>query len=211
MFDYDMNLVFTSLEGAQEFYAVEGLAGGIGVRVDDAYRVDEIKNDIQIAIGFDYFVRSWSDLNKNLFNALKLEKITMFIILALIVLVACFNIASTLIMIVMEKTKDIGILKSLGATNGRIRNIFMLNGFLIGFLGTALGAIGGFILCHLLKTYQFIKLPRDIYYIDKLPVDLNLTDAMAVIVAAVAISLISTLYPAWQAAKMEPVEALRYE
>ena len=211
MFDYDMNLVFTSLEGAQVFYAVEGLAGGIGVKVDNVHDAGRIKDEIQSCIGFDYWVRSWSDLNKNLFSALKLEKITMFIILALIVLVACFNIVSTLIMMVMEKTRDIGILKSIGATNRSIRNIFMLNGFFIGFSGTAIGAAGGFILCHLLDKYQFVKLPRDIYYIDRLPVNLNLVDAGTVIIAAIAISLVSTLYPAWQAARMEPVEALRYE
>ncbi|MBU1148203.1 MAG: lipoprotein-releasing ABC transporter permease subunit [Candidatus Omnitrophica bacterium] len=211
MFDYDMNLVFTSIEGAQEFYAVEGMAGGIGVKVDNLHNADQIRDQIQSEIGFDFWARSWSDLNKNLFSALKLEKITMFIILALIVLVACFNIISTLIMMVMEKTKDIGILKSIGATNAKIRNIFMLNGFFIGFTGTALGAAGGFLLCHLLDKYEFVKLPRDIYYIDKLPVNLNLIDAATVIIAAIAISLISTLYPAWQAARMEPVEALRYE
>ena len=211
MFDYDMNLVFTSIEGAQEFYAVSGMAGGIGVKVDNLHNADQIRDQIQSEIGFDFWARSWSDLNKNLFSALKLEKITMFIILALIVLVACFNIISTLIMMVMEKTKDIGILKSIGATNAKIRNIFMLNGFFIGFTGTALGAAGGFLLCHLLDKYEFVKLPRDIYYIDKLPVNLNLADAATVIIAAIAISLISTLYPAWQAARMEPVEALRYE
>lgn len=211
MFDYDMNLVFTSISGAQDFYGVGDVAGGIGVKVKDAYKADRIKNKIQETIGFDYWVRSWADLNKNLFSALKLEKMTMFIILALIVLVACFNIISTLIMMVMEKTKDIGILKSIGATNGSIRNIFMLNGFLIGFLGTTLGAACGFILCYFLKTYQFIKLPRDIYYIDKLPVNLETSDILTVLVAAMAISLISTVYPAWQAAKLEPVDALRYE
>lgn len=211
MFDYDMNLVFTSIEGAQDFYGVEGLAGGIGVKVDDVHMADSIKNEIQSSVGFDYWVRSWTDLNKNLFSALKLEKITMFIILALIVVVACFNIVSTLIMMVIEKTKDIGILKSIGATNSNIRRIFVLNGFFIGFLGTALGAAGGFILCHLLKTYQFIKLPRDIYYIDRLPVNVNIGDSLIVIMAAIVISFVSTLYPAWQAARMEPVEALRYE
>lgn len=211
MFDYDMNLVFTSLGAAQEFYKVENLAGGIGVKVDDVYKADDIKNEIQESIGFAYWARSWSDLNRNLFSALKLEKITMFIILALIVLVACFNIISTLIMMTMEKTKDIGILKSIGVTNAKIRNIFMLNGFFIGFLGTVLGAAGGFLLCYLLKTYEFVKLPRDIYYIDRLPVDLNISDAMTVIIAAMAISLVSTIYPALQAARMEPVEALRYE
>ena len=114
-------------------------------------------------------------------------------------------------MMVMEKTKDIGILKSIGATNSKIRNIFMLNGFFIGFLGTALGAAGGFTLCYLLKTYEFVKLPRDIYYIDRLPVDLNFMDAGAVIIAAILISLASTVYPAWQASRLEPVQALRYE
>ncbi|MBU1912514.1 MAG: lipoprotein-releasing ABC transporter permease subunit [Candidatus Omnitrophica bacterium] len=211
MFEYDMNLVFTNLEGAQAFYATGNVAGGIGVRVDDVNRADSIKKNVQEKIGFDYWVRSWSELNKNLFSALKLEKITMFIILALIVVVACFNIASTLIMMVMEKTKDIGILKSIGADNRSIRKIFMLDGFLIGFAGTVLGAIGGFGLSYLLKTYQFIQLPKDIYYIDRLPVNLELLDSITVIAAAMLISLLSTLYPSWQAAKMEPVEALRYE
>jgi lipoprotein-releasing system permease protein len=211
MFDYDMNLVFASIEGAQDFYGVEGLAGGIGIKVDDVYRADRIKNEIQRSIGFGYWVKSWSDLNKNLFSALKLEKITMFIILALIVVVACFNIISTLIMMVMEKTRDIGILKSIGTTNSSIKKIFMLNGFFVGFLGTALGATGGFILCGLLKRYEFIKLPRDIYYIERLPIDLNIMDAITVIASAIVITLVSTVYPAWQAARMEPVEALRYE
>lgn len=211
MFDYDMNLVFTNMEGAQDFYGIDNLAGGIGVKIDNVYRADSVKNQIQEEIGFDYWVRSWTDLNKNLFSALKLEKVTMFVILALIVVVACFNIASTLIMVVMEKTKDIGILKAIGAANSGIRNIFMLNGFLVGLLGTILGAAGGFFLCHLLKTYQFIKLPRDIYYIDKLPVNLRMVDSLAVIIVAITISLVSTLYPAWRAARMEPVDALRYE
>ncbi|MDP2980503.1 MAG: lipoprotein-releasing ABC transporter permease subunit [Candidatus Omnitrophota bacterium] len=211
MFEYDMNLIFTNLESAQNFYAAGNMAGGIGVKVDDVNGADRIKKDVQKKIGFDYWVRSWPELNKNLFSALKLEKITMFIILALIVVVACFNIASALIMMVMEKTKDIGILKSIGADNRSIRKIFMLDGFLIGFAGTFIGAIGGFGLCYLLKTYQFIKLPKDIYYIDRLPVNLELSDSMIVIVAAILISLLSTLYPSWQAAEMEPVEALRYE
>ncbi|MCX5692361.1 MAG: lipoprotein-releasing ABC transporter permease subunit [Candidatus Omnitrophica bacterium] len=211
MFEYDMSLIFTNLESAQNFYATGNAAGGIGVKVDDVNRADFIKKDVQKKIGFDYWVRSWSELNKNLFSALKLEKIVMFIILALIVVVACFNIASALIMMVMEKTKDIGILKSIGADNISIRKIFMLDGFLIGFAGTFIGAIGGFSLCYLLKTYQFIKLPKDIYYIDRLPVNLELSDSIIVIAAAILISLLSTLYPSWQAAKMEPVEALRYE
>jgi len=211
MFEYDMSLIFTILESAQNFYAAGNVAGGIGIRVDDADKAGMIKKEIQKTLGFDYWVRSWTELNKNLFSALKLEKITMFIILALIVVVACFNIASTLIMTVMEKTKDIGILKSIGANNLSIRRIFMLDGFLIGFTGTVLGAAAGFLICYLLKTYQFIKLPSDIYYIDRLPVNLEWSDSIAVLASAIIISLVSTLYPAWQASRMEPVEALRYE
>ena len=112
---------------------------------------------------------------------------------------------------VMEKTKDIGILKSIGTPNSSIKKIFMFNGFFIGSIGTAIGSGMGILLCHLLKTYQFVKLPRDIYYIDRLPVNLNLTDSLTVVIAAIVISLVSTIYPAWQAARMEPAEALRYE
>lgn len=211
MFDYDMNLVFTNIEGAQDFYKVSNLAGGIGIKVDNVYNAEKIKASIQEEIGFDYWVRSWAELNKNLFSALKLEKITMFIILALIVLVACFNIASTLIMMVVEKTKDIGILKSMGATGLSIKKIFILDGFLIGFLGTFFGTMGGIGVCWFLKKYQFVKLPKDIYYIDKLPVNLELSDIMVVLIAAICISLAATIYPASQAAKMQVVDALRYE
>ncbi|MFH1478685.1 MAG: lipoprotein-releasing ABC transporter permease subunit [Candidatus Omnitrophota bacterium] len=211
MFDYDMNLVFSNLASSQEFYGVNGLAGGIGIRLHDVDRVDEVKNIIQETIGYSYWVSSWKDLNKNLFSALQLEKITMFIILALIVLVACFNIVSTLIMMVMEKTKDIGILKAIGSKSSSIRKIFVFNGFFIGLAGTVLGGSCGVLLCVLLGTYGFVKLPRDIYYIDKLPVNLNPMDIFTVVSIAILISLVSTLYPAYQASRMQPVEALRYE
>jgi lipoprotein-releasing system permease protein len=149
-------------------------------------------------------------MNKNLFSALKLEKAVMFIILALIVLVAAFNIASSLIMMVIEKTKDIAILKAMGATSGSIRKIFILKGMVIGVVGTVAGTVAGVAICWALKHYQFIELPGDVYYITTLPVVLKVRDVMAIAAAAILICFLSTLYPATQAARLQPVEAIRY-
>ncbi|MFH0839076.1 MAG: lipoprotein-releasing ABC transporter permease subunit [Candidatus Omnitrophota bacterium] len=211
MYEYDAGLVFITLEDAQEFLGVGELVSGVGVKIDDLYKAEVIKESLQKLLGYEYWVLTWMDVNKNLFSALKLEKTVMFIILTLIVIVACFNIISTLIMVVMEKTRDIGILKAIGLTNGSIMKIFSLQGLIIGLIGTALGACGGFFLSYLLKTYQFIKLPPDIYYIDKLPVNVEIRDSVLIIVASILISFFSTLYPAYQASRLNPVEALRYE
>lgn len=211
MYEYDMNLAFSSLNSAERLFDAPGLVNSIGVKLEKVYQAGRVKRQIQEMLGFPYWVRSWMDINRNLFSALRLEKTAMFIILALIVLVACFNIVSTLIMVVMEKTKDIGILKSIGATNKSIKKIFSSEGLIIGLSGTALGAGAGFLLCYLLKTYRFIKLPPDIYYIDRLPVRVEWTDSVIIILAAIIISWVATLYPARRAAKLNPVEALRYE
>lgn len=210
-YEYDSALAFVGLKYAQELFGTEGKAGGIGVKIDNEYLAPELRIKFQKELGFPFYVKTWIDLNKSLFSALKLEKLAMFWILALIVTVACFNIAATLIMVVMEKTKDIGILKAIGATNNSIRVIFTLQGFIIGVIGTALGVAGGLGLGYLLERYQFIKLPRDIYYIDRFPVDIQYTDVAAIVVAALAISLLACLYPAWQASRLNPVDALRYE
>jgi lipoprotein-releasing system permease protein len=153
----------------------------------------------------------WMQMNKNLFSALKLEKFAMFVILVLIILVASFNIISNLIMNVIEKSREIAILKAIGATNKSIMAIFMIQGLFIGILGTTIGVLGGFFLSYILNTYQLIKLPADVYYLSHLPVKMNLFDFVTVSLSAITITFLATIYPAWQAAKLDPVEPLRYE
>jgi len=211
MYDYDSNVVFCRIEDAQRIFVMPGTITGVGVKLTDPYRAENFAAKLARDVNYMYNIRTWADLNRNLFSALKLEKLTMFIILALIVVVACFNIASTLIMMVIEKTKDIGILKSIGATNKMVNSIFTLEGLLIGLMGTALGLIVGIGLCGLLKKYQFIQLPKEIYYIDHLPVQMQWSDAIIISASAVLISLFATVYPAWQAARLNAVDALRYE
>jgi lipoprotein-releasing system permease protein len=212
MYDYDMNLLLVGIPQAQEIFSLgTDLVTGVSVKLNDIYQAGKIKKLIQDKIGFSYVVRTWMEINRNFFSALKLEKITMFIILSLIVLVAAFNIISTLIVIVSGKVKDIGILKALGASNASIRRIFTFQGFFIGLIGTLIGLGIGVALCLLLKKYQFIKLPQEVYYIDRLPVILQWQDIALIVLCAVVISFLSTIYPANKAAGLEPVEALRYE
>ncbi|MCD4764717.1 MAG: lipoprotein-releasing ABC transporter permease subunit [Desulfobacterales bacterium] len=210
MYEYDRSLAYMHIKDAQKILRMGDSVNGIEVRVNDIYNARNIAGRIVKELGFQYWARDWMQMNQNLFSALKLEKTVMFIILALIVLVAAFNIASTLIMMVMEKTKDIAILKAMGATNKSIRKIFVFKGIVIGSIGTILGVCLGFILCTVLKYYQFIELPGDVYYITTLPVKLELLDVVMIASAAMAISFLATLYPARQASKLDPVEAIRY-
>lgn len=211
MYDYDLNLIFTDLKTAQNILGLKDQYSAVAVKLDNLYLADKIKKELGTALGFDYNLKTWMDANQNFFAALKLEKLTMFIILTLVILVASFNIVSTLVVMVIEKTKDIGILKAIGMSSGQIRRIFTYEGILIGTLGIFFGTCSGIGLCMLLKKYQFVKLPRDIYYIDRLPVSVVWSDISLVILAAMVITLISTIYPASKAAGLKPVEALRYE
>jgi len=211
MFEYDNTLAYIGIDAAQQFLGIGDVVSGVEVRIEDIYQAQKIAQQLRSRLGASFWVRDWMQMNRSLFSALKLEKVVMFIILTLIVLVAAFNIVSSLIMLVMEKTRDIAILKAMGATTASIRKIFVLEGFMIGVSGTFLGLIGGFSLCAILKKYHFIELPRDVYYISTLPVHLEGLDVAIIAFSAIVISLVATLYPSRQAAKLEPAEALRYE
>jgi lipoprotein-releasing system permease protein len=210
MYEYDSSLAFIKLDAAQRLLRIPGRVHGIDLRLGDLYRAEAVAVDLRREIDSSYQVVSWGEMNKNLFSALKLEKTVMFIILALIVLVAAFNIASSLIMMVIEKTKDIAILKAMGATSDSIRKIFVFKGMAIGIIGTVFGTLAGVSICWALKHYQFIELPGDVYYITTLPVVLEARDVMAIAAASILICFLSTLYPATQAARLQPVEAIRY-
>jgi lipoprotein-releasing system permease protein len=209
MFEYDANLALTDLKSAQEFYGYGTAVSGIELKLKDIYAAPDVRKDLNKKLGPPFFVKDWMQMNKNLFSALKLEKFAMFVILILIVLVASFNIVSTLMMNVVEKQKEIAILKSMGAKNQGIMLIFMLQGLVIGIVGTAIGVFGGYVLCIVLNNY--IDLPPDIYYLSKLPVKMQFIDFGVVSCSAIAISFLSTIYPSYYAARLEPVESLRYE
>ena len=211
MYEYDASLVGVTIRRAQELFGLSGVVSGLAIRLDTVERAADVKTRLAAELGRAYDVKTWMDVNHTLFDALKLEKVTMFVILTLIVLVAAVNIVSTLIMMVIEKTRDIGILKSIGASNRSVRSIFVWQGVVIGAVGIALGVAGAWMLIWLLDTYQFIRLPSSVYYLDHLPVRIEWTDWGVTVCAAVVISLLATVYPARQAAALSPVDALRYE
>jgi lipoprotein-releasing system permease protein len=192
---------------------------GIEIKTDDIYKVKKIGKEIRQKLGLPFWTRDWMEMNRNLFSALKLEKVAMFIILVLIVLVAAFNIISTLIMVVMEKNKDIAILKSMGAPSKGILRIFIIEGGVIGVVGTFFGTVIGLMTAlNLEKVSGFVEnlfgfkiLPSDVYYIDKLPSQVNPTDVVMIVITAILISLLATLYPSWRASRLDPAEGLRYE
>jgi lipoprotein-releasing system permease protein len=210
MNEYDGAMAYMSLQDAQSLLHMGSSVTGIEVRIRDIYAAKTLADKIVDELGFPFWTRDWMQMNKNLFSMLKLQKAVMFIILALIVLVAAFNIASALIMMVMEKTRDIAILKAMGATDQSIRRIFVFKGMVIGVLGTMAGLILGVMLCALLQRYQFIHLPGDVYFLTTLPVKLEIPDLLTIIVATLVICFLATLYPARQASRFNPVEGIRF-
>lgn len=210
MYEFDGSLAYIHIQDAQNILRMGDAISAVEIRLADVYQAGAIGQQIVKDLGFPYWTKNWMQMNQNLFSALKLEKTVMFIILVLIVLVAAFNIASSLIMMVMEKTRDIAILKAMGATDGSIRRIFVFKGMVIGAVGTVLGVCLGYLLCLLLKRYKFIELPADVYYITTLPVRLQGLDVALIAAAALVICYLATLYPAYQAARLNPVDAIRY-
>jgi len=211
MYDYDQTFAYINIRDAQKILRLGDSVTGLDIRVTDLYEARNVAKKISGELGFPYWARDWMQMNRNLFKALKLERRVMFIILTLIILVAAFNIASSLIMMVMGKTRDIAILKAMGATERSVKKIFILNGMVIGALGTLIGVGLGLAVCTVLKHYNIHELAGDIYYFTtRLPVKLEFYDVASIIAAALLICFFATLYPARQAAKLKPVEAIRY-
>jgi len=210
MYEYDSSLAYMSLADTQNFLGIGDEAHGIEVAVPqgDLGRADAIAGRIAARLGQDFVAKDWMRMNQNLFAAFKLEKIGMFIALTMIILVAALNIISALVMVVMEKTRDIAILKSMGATSSSIMKIFFLQGMVIALTGTILGVAGGLGLCELLSRYHFIELPSGVYPMTTLPIKVLPLDITIVAVASIVITLSATLYPSWKASRVTPSEML---
>jgi lipoprotein-releasing system permease protein len=211
MAEYDSALVYMDLASAQAFFDLAGAVSGIEIRGTDLYAAKELARHIERALGPGFRVRDWMDTNENLFSAAKLGKTVYFIVLLLIVLVAAFNIVSTLIMVVMEKRKDIAVLKSMGAPRAAVGRIFIFKGMIIGVAGTLIGSLGGYAGAALLRRYHFIELPKDVFGIDTVPVKLYPEYFLVVTAATLVICLLASVYPARQAARLAPVDVIRYE
>ncbi len=213
MYEYDANNIYVPIEWAQ---GILGMAerdevSGLGVRISDPGAANEVGQELRVELGFPYYVESWITQNQALFSALELEKLAMGIILFLIVIVAAFNIVSTLVMVVVDRTSEIGILKSMGMTDGGILRVFLYQGLAIGVLGTILGTSLGLFLSWFLDTYQPIRIPPDVYFIERLPVATQPSDLLLIVAGSLLISLLATIYPAFQASRLQPVEAIRHE
>jgi lipoprotein-releasing system permease protein len=212
MYEYDSSIGFVSLDTARRLVGIDGNGvQSLELRVKDVDKADAVAAAVRQRIGPSYLIRDWKQANQNLFAALKLEKIGIFIALALIILVASLNIISTLVMVVMEKNKDIAVLKSMGAKTGSIMRIFFYQGAVIGVTGTLFGVGAGLGLCSLLKRYKIIELPSNVYPMSTLPVKVVPDDVTVVAIVAVLITLLATLYPSWKASTVRPADALTYE
>ena len=212
MSDFDSRLAYVSLGAAQELMGYpDGHVSGVEAFVKNPYDARDIAKDVAQRLGPPFYSRNWIDMNANLFAALQLERFGMFIVLLMVILVGSFSIITSLVMLVMEKTKDIAILMSMGATAAGVRRIFMFQGAIIGAVGTSIGYVLGIVLALLLKKYQFIELPPGVYMMDTLPVIIDPVDLLVIGAVSMLLCFVATIYPARQAARLVPAEALRYE
>lgn len=210
LYTYDSSFGFTGLAAARDFFQLGDAVTGIEIKLADMFAAPRVAGELLRALAAPGLrANNWIELNRNLFTWMRLEKTVMFVILALIVLVAAFSIVSTLFMVVIEKRRDIGVLKSLGASRRVVLRVFLFEGLLIGGLGTGLGAVLGGLLIAVLRRYPFVRLPGDVYFIERLPVRPELGDFAAVILAALSLCLAAALYPAWRASLLDPVDAIR--
>ena len=213
MYDYDVKNIYVPIEAAQEQLGIldRDRVSGLGVRVDDPNQALSVSDLIQSTLGNEFYAVSWSTTNRALFSALELEKLAMYLILTLIVVVAAFNIVSTLVMVVVDRTREIGILKSMGMTDPMILRIFMLQGLSIGIIGTTLGTVLGLVLSWVLDTFEIITIPAEVYFVETLPVSVHATDIGMIVSVSLLIAFLATIYPALKASQLEPVRAIRHE
>ena len=210
MHQYDGSIGYVHMNRLQEMIGIGDLATGLEVRLNDPDQVEVVADEIIQSLGYDYWVNHWKQMHRNLFSMLALQKILMYVILTLIIVVAAFNVASALIMMVREKTKDIAILKAMGASQGSLKRIFLGKGLAIGSAGVLFGVSAGLLVCLALARYPFIELPGDVYFLTTLPVEITAVDLGAIVLGTMMICIAASLYPANQAARMRPVDAIRY-
>jgi len=210
-FDYDSSWAFTRLSDAQRLFGLGDLISVIEFKVDDIYKADKVSRELENAAGKGFMTTNWMEQNKALFHALRLERLVTFITIGLIVFVAALNILISLIMMVMEKTKDIAVLMSMGTRKSQVRNVFIAQGVLIGVIGTAIGLLLGYAISYAGGHYHMISLSPEVYSIDYVPFAPRLIDGALVALVAIGVSFVATLYPSWSAGRTLPAEALRYE
>ena len=219
MYDYDANVAITGLDTAKVLFGTGKSVGGIGVRLKRLDDASSVKDSLASLLGRDFLINTWIELNKNLFAAIKMERILVFIVVTLTIAVGALNIINTLSLLTLEKTKDIGILRALGATRLSIAKIYILKGLIIGLVGSSAGLVTGLALTKnineianaISRVTGFELFSREIYYLDKIPTSISYSDVRLIIFFAVGLSFLAALYPAWHASRLNPVEALRYE